>query len=364
MVGPVPPPYYGAAVANQTLLNSSVRGEFDLSVLNTIDRRSVTNMGRLDLVNVWLALSQAARLVVQLATTRVDAVYLHVNDNAWAYVRDAVFMFVAWAYRQPIIGHFHTGNFAGFAESASPLVRRLIHSTLPMLSAAIVLGHRVETQLRPLLPAIPIFVVPNGIDPRSFQDLQRAWCSGSPFTVLFVGHLFEAKGYLDVLRAAPLVLAKNPGVRFVFAGGWASDEERRRALEFVATNQLEDKVLFLGIITGPTKLQAFAQADVLVLPSYHSAEGQPLVILEAMAAGLPVIASDQGVITETVVHGETGIIIPRRAAGTLASTILLLVENPMLAHYWGLRGRKRLLQYYTTEVFARNMARVFNLTTT
>ena len=96
---------------------------------------------------------------------------------------------------------------------------------------------------------------------------------------------------------------------------------------FVVVGQ---SIKFIGTVSGQSKVDVLLQADVFVLPTYYPAEGQPWAILEAMAAGLPIISTDQGAITESVVDGVNGFIVEKRNSDQVAAKIVQLCQDSRL----------------------------------
>jgi glycosyltransferase involved in cell wall biosynthesis len=167
--------------------------------------------------------------------------------------------------------------------------------------------------------------VPNFVDSDSIslkEDL------GGP--VIYAGRLSPEKG-VDVLLEAMGML---PGRQLLIAGEGPSRESLERLAEGVAP----DQVRFLGRLSRDDTLAAVRSAAVLVLPArWH--ENQPIVVLEALASGVPVISTDLGGLPELVRPHETGLLIPPNDAGRLAEAIATVLADPQEGHRMGRRGR-------------------------
>ena len=195
-------------------------------------------------------------------------------------------------------------------------------------------------------PLDKIVVVPNGID---LTRVPVAPPSSSP-VVGTLGRFDTPKGHADLLEAAPLVLQRIPGARLLLVG----DGPERAALVRQAQR--------LGI-AGRTDMRgmvqegagALSEMSVFVLPSHG--EGMSNALLEAMAAGLPVVATDVGGNGEVVVAGETGLLVPSHSPSALAEAIVLLLEDPERARAMGAAGRVRVRRYFTVDqMVARHQA--------
>jgi glycosyltransferase involved in cell wall biosynthesis len=175
--------------------------------------------------------------------------------------------------------------------------------------------------------------------------------------VLFLSNLSPAKGYLDVIAAAANVVAVYPKVQFTIAGEWSGRTEAATAMGALSKLGLSGKLRFVPAVSGLRKYQVFREADIFVFPPRHL-EGQPVVLLEAMSYGLPVITTPQGGIVDTVLPGETGLFVPPQDPDALAGAICTLVDDPGRRAAMGMAGRARYLKYFTESTFQRNLARV------
>jgi glycogen synthase len=152
--------------------------------------------------------------------------------------------------------------------------------------------------------------------------------TSDPPIVLFAGRLIERKGVRDLLRALPLIKQRVPDVRLVLAGG----EPGRTPAELAQTwmpssNGPTSAVRFTGWLGRDALGRWYRRATVLAVPSRYEPFG--LVVLEAMAAGLPVVAAAGGP-SEIIDHEQTGLLVPSRDPETLAAAIIRLVADPDL----------------------------------
>ena len=359
VVGGTPPPVHGTTVFMRMLLDApEVKERFEVLHLETADRRGLENIGRLDLTNAGLALRHVAGLIRLVARRRPDLVYLSVSQNALAYLRDGLFILIAAAAGSRVVTHLHGGGFGEFYRRANPAVRWWVRLTQRRVHRAWVLGEGLRGCYDGLVAQSRVRVAPNGVpDPRP-PDGQLPPVESDRPDVLFLGQLSAPKGVLDVLEAAKLLGRTHPPFRLVLAGAWASEEERREAERLLSAGGLADRVELSGVLTGEAKALAFARARVFVLPTWYPPEGQPLSILEAMAAGLPVIATPRAAIPDMVLDGETGLLVPERDPESLARALGGRLGDPEMARRLGAAGRRRYLERFTVE---RCMGRVAEL---
>lgn len=196
-------------------------------------------------------------------------------------------------------------------------------------------------------------VVPLGIEPGPFLHAEPLLLPPSDLpTLLFVGRHRYYKGVDTLIRAMPQVAA-----RLLIAG----DGPMRPAWEALATElNLQERVLFLGDIGDADLPRLYAAADVFVLPSNVRAEAFGLVLLEAMASGLPCITTEVGTGTSFVVQdGLTGLVVPPQDEQALGTAVSHLLNDPNLRRQMGENGRARLLAEFTTPTMVARVEAVY-----
>lgn len=176
-----------------------------------------------------------------------------------------------------------------------------------------------------------VVVVPCGIDTMSFAGDRVRSEPGTTLELLCVATMYEVKGHRYLFEAIGLLVQRGIDVRCQLAG----DGPDRAVLEAdVAQRGLADRVEFLGRQTRDRVIELMLNSDVLVVPSVPTAsgrrEGLPVVIMEAMAASLPVIASAISGIPEIVRDGSTGLAIPPRDAVAIADAVERLAKDEVL----------------------------------
>lgn len=182
-----------------------------------------------------------------------------------------------------------------------------------------------------------IVVIPNGIDTTVFPKREYAL---RPRTIAMVACLREEKRVDVLLDAAPLIFVRHPDAEILIVG----DGGCRAQLETLArTNLVADRVRFLGHRDDVPAI--LAGADVFVLPS--RSEALPNAVVEAMASGLPVVASDVGGIPELVKDGRTGRLVPPGDAARLAAALIDILDHPDRALQMGQAGRRQIEEQYS-----------------
>ena len=211
------------------------------------------------------------------------------------------------------------------------------------------------------IPARKVAVVHNCVDislvdagRHSRGGMRRAFGFGPDDVVLgTVSRLAPVKGHADLLHAMASVLARRPSARLLIVG----DGPERPRLEALAVElSLGKRVTFAGMRGDVPRV--LAGLDVFVQPTAE-VEGLPLSIAEAMAARLPVVATDVGGVREAVVDRDNGFVVPPRNAAALASPLAALVGDPGLRLRMGHRSRERCEAEFSVDLMAQRTAALY-----
>jgi colanic acid/amylovoran biosynthesis glycosyltransferase len=197
----------------------------------------------------------------------------------------------------------------------------------------------------------------NGLDLTSFQ---RTDFSSTPPLVVAIGRLIAKKGFLDLLRACRLLMERGKSFRCEIIGEGPLEQELR---EQIAQLDLQDWVELPGAKPQHEIREHLAAATAFVLPSVIDPDGGmdnlPTVIMEAMAAGLPVVSTSIGGIPEMVIENETGFLVPPGDVAALASAIERLLDDIRLARRFGERGFQRASELFSIEKNAHELCALF-----
>ena len=190
------------------------------------------------------------------------------------------------------------------------------------------------------ISAEKISVIYNGVNIKS-QDNSYEQNPKMPFKIedkdrilMTVGRLHKQKGHCYLIQAVSKVRKEFPKVKLLVIG---EGEEENNLKKLVKSLDLMNEVIFAGLSSDMERI--LPMAELFILPSLW--EGLPNALLEAMAAGKPVVATKVGGIPEIVVHGETGVLIPPRDTDALAIAIIDLLQNRLKAKDMGEAGRIR-----------------------
>jgi len=228
--------------------------------------------------------------------------------------------------------------YARLARSRATAFLRTAVERLGLRAAAavIVTTPELRAYVASRVGSAKVHLVPNGVDTSRFRPVRRP--RGRRTTVLYVGRLAPEKN-LAVLVEAAGRLAGRLDLRLVFVG-----EGPSRAALAARAGALGVPVEFLPVMDHRELPRAFDEANAFVLPSFT--EGHPKVLLEAMSAGVPCVASDVGGNRAILADGEVGLLFPPHDADALARSLGRLVDEPTFADTLAARARARVLERY------------------
>lgn len=269
---------------------------------------------------------------------RVALVHAHTASRS-SFWRKSVFLLIARLARRPVLLHLHGGRFLEFyRQECGPIRRALVRLTLKSAYRIVVLSSRWKEIIESIAPQAKAVVVANPV-----QVANQLGSRAPTNRILFLGRLSEAKGFFDLLEAIALV--KRAGVRFQLrCGGHGDAKVVRNELRRLG---IEDAVVLLGWVEGEAKDKEIEQAVVFVLPSYI--EGLPMGVLEAMAAGVPVVATSVGGIPDAIDDEHTGFLISPGDIQALADRLIRLLSEPDLRERFSVEGHARALALFSIE---------------
>jgi glycosyltransferase involved in cell wall biosynthesis len=213
----------------------------------------------------------------------------------------------------------------------------------------VTVSERWQAWMRSVTPNPRIVSIPNPVSLPQSVPVERPGA-----LVAFVGRIEGAKGVFDLIEAVSEVRQTIPDVRLECAG----DGDVEGALRHVAVRGLRPNAHFPGWLSPRRREELLARASVFVLPSH--AEGVPMSLLEAMAAGCPVIATDVGGIPDVITHGVNGLLVPVGDRDALALALHRLLVDRDLAAELGCAARETIRRRFTTEHAIERLDQIYS----
>jgi len=249
---------------------------------------------------------------------------LHIHEPA----TPSLSLLACWAATGPIVGTFHTSNPKSRAMTAA---YPILQPALEKISARIAVSEYARRTLVEHLGGDAV-LIPNGVGVDFFagkepnpdwQGLDGPGGAGATPTIGFIGRLDEPrKGLPTLLEAFPDIDAEHPGTRLLVAGRGDVDEAASRV-----PSRLRDQVVFLGMVSDDEKARLLRSVDLYVAPN-TGGESFGIILVEAMSAGAPVLASDLDAFRQVLDGGRAGELYPVEDSAALAKLACRLLADP------------------------------------
>lgn len=275
-----------------------------------------------------LAVAAGAYIRFLRALGSADIVHIHVASDM-SFERKRLFIRAAHKRGKKLIIHQHGGDLKNWVTAGGEKRRKRVAETFGMADKLIVLTPVLYDTIREICADIPdiesrMIVMPNSVKMPEFADESVIGPAGAgaggvssgriPHSILFLGRICEDKGIRELKAAVETVAGTYPDVKLTLGGIWEEPELKA----FV--EERPDLISFAGWLTGSDKEKALRESGIFVLPSYY--EGHPVSVIEAMASGCLVVATDVGGIPMMVEDGQTGLLIKPRDTQGLTDALL------------------------------------------
>ena len=357
LVGQTPPPYHGQAIAMQQLFDQRWEG-LKVRYLRMAYSHSESEVGRFRIRKIFHLISLVIKSWFILIKNRPCCLYYPpASPNRTPVIRDVVFLLLVRPLAKDTIFHYHAGGLPAYVASLSFPLRFL--SKLAFSNAT--LGIEIsESQLNEdvFFPVKKRICISNGL---AVSDLkQRLYEKGDgKRRILFIAGLRESKGVMDIIGTAEKM--RQLGADFVFdvAGAWQEENTRREFETELSRLDLDDKIILHGRVTGEEKWELYRRAYAFFFPSFYESENFPLVLIEAMAFGLPIVATNWRGIPELVIEGETGRLCDVQSCEQFSFALNELIKNEDQHEKMASLARSRYEKKYTKDAFISAMRSAF-----
>jgi glycosyltransferase involved in cell wall biosynthesis len=322
VISQLPPPFHGSTVMTEVFLEALDALDFSYRLVDRRFSRSLDSVGRFSFFKIFGAVGLALRLVVAIVAFRPEQAVFFMTNRTASFLVDVVLSQILWLFRIPTIGYIHTQGFTAISTRGklwSLLTRLMLGSarTLVCLSPAL------ESDVRDLAPNAKVVSIGN--TPLEIQGLPSVENAITP-TVVFLSNLIPEKGIREFLDLGQAFGDAGSDARFIAVGAPTSANQLSELRDLAGAN-----TEVLDPIHGEEKWRLLSSATVLVFPSRYQFEAQPLVIVEAMSVGVPVIAYAIGGIADLIIDGQTGYLIAEGDFEGLRIALQSLLSSPETA---------------------------------
>ncbi len=249
-----------------------------------------------------------------------------ISPRPAGHLRDVLLVQPAFAPSQRVFAVVHWG---AFPDLGRPALRRSVERLMRRLTGVVFLDPSLADACAAFVPEAKRLIVPNTVADEVIagaDDLaaRREATGERPLRILFLSNMLEDKGYPDVVAAVGLLQARGVAVEATFAGAWPHADEHARFDARVRESGAGMSVRYAGVVREREAIRRLMlDHDVLAFPTRYPSEAQPLVILEALACGTPVVTTASGAIPNMITDGVEGRLVPAFAPDALADALVM-----------------------------------------
>ena len=302
------------------------------------------------LKKTFYAVSAAIRFLGMLVLGRVSLVHVH-SASRNSFWRKSLFIFLARVFMRPVIFHLHGGEFVDFyMNECGANAKKFIKKTLDSVDIIIVLTESWAKKLSMITENTNIIAINNSVE---YCHVTNEGSGRKTHSLLFLGKLVPSKGLYDLIDAVSMLRVTFSDIELVIGGSGNSDIFHNYAKK----SGIDDKIKFAGWIEGKEKNLYLSHSSIFVLPSYN--EGLPVSVLEAMAAGIPVVATAVGGIPDVINSGEEGILVSPSDPIDLKNAIETLFLDDDLRIKMGDAARRRMEAEFSPDTILPKIEKIY-----
>ncbi|MGG0571357.1 glycosyltransferase family 4 protein [Priestia megaterium] len=347
VIGPVPPPIHGESLAVHSVVKSDLLNRnYHISLINT-NKLNVTNAGKFSVGKVLKDIKILQQVFANVFMRKKDICYISISQTRLGLLRDLVIILLCSLRSKKIIAHLHGNNLGNVIDKMSRCERTLVKNIFKKIDSGIVLGNGLKNNFKGFTKSIK--VVANGVDGNYITDeeLNSKEKDTEFIDIVYLSNLLESKGYQYLIEAVASLIEEGENVRLTLAGAIFNQEKFDMIWNTVKDRRLEERIKHLGVVDGIKKKQLLLSSDIMVLPTNYPIEGQPVSIIEGMAAGLPIIATKRGSIPDLITNN--GILIETGSTHLVKKTLSSLINNPKELKNMSKNSRENFLNNFTLE---------------
>jgi glycosyltransferase involved in cell wall biosynthesis len=349
----------GVGFYYQTLLNSSLPEQVNLIFVQTSPQRlELSSTGKATILNLYTAIKDCWRFTKAVIIGHPQLAHIS-TAYGLSFVKHAHCIFVARLFGRRVLLHPHCSLAVLYYEQ-SKLWQWYFRQVIRLTDGVVVLS-KEWLKLSSIVPDRKIYYLPNAIDLKLYHDIAKKHISAVGFTkpckILYLGYLGKQKGSFELLDAAIAIHSQELDMIFDLVGGALAPDELDQLREKITTLHLEDCIRLHPPAYGTDKLNFFQDADIFVYPSYK--EGMPIAVLEAMACGLPIVATRVGGLPDIIQDGINGILVEIGKPEQLASALCKLANDHQLCVSMGNVGYQLVCEQYDIEQHVSKLVDIY-----
>jgi len=351
LIGPMPKPINGVSICNELITNKST--SFKVNYIDTANKSFNEKAGSFSFQKVFSSLKPYFKI---LKILKSDIVYMTIGQTFYGVLKYYPFFLLSKIFRKEIVIHIH-GNFLGKQyKELSGFKKNIFKYILKKSDKGIVLSESLKPNLTPFLSEKKIHILYNFVEKQlvniSINEVKSK--NTSQLEIVYLSNLMTEKGIFNLLHALK-ILNKN---KINFTANIAGNIDNTIKDEVIQLIESIDGAHYVGVVRGNEKRKLFLNANTFVFPTYYKMEGQPIAILEAMAAGNIILTTKHAGIPD-IFSEKNGFYIEKKSPKDIAEKLSSLSSKldsfkPMM-----FKNQLYVKENYTEPIFLSNLAAIF-----
>ncbi|WP_223441949.1 glycosyltransferase family 4 protein [Pseudomonas sp. BF-R-19] len=287
------------------------------------------------------------KILIKFTTCNVKVIHIHVAQRG-SFYRKALIIRISKLFSVPVILHLHASEFDKFYGGSNNFLQSIIRSILAKCDVIICLSESWAHYIKQIQPIAKTQILNNYVVP-----IKPKPSTPKIYDLLFLGRIGARKGLFDLLDVIRNDLDHLENIKIAVGGDGDVDE----LFSYINSNNLQKQVEYVGWITGEQKEQLIHSSRFVILPSYG--EGMPMSLLEAMSAGVPIIATNVGGIPSLITHGKSGFIFEPGDKEALKAIIFSIMDNKIDEAQMGIESLALYNQKYSPEIVLNLLSNIY-----
>jgi len=357
VVGQTPPPFGGQAIIINKIINANYRN-IKIYHIRMSFSKEVSQIGSFNFYKIYHLFEIIFKIYLMKIKFKINTMlYPPSGPDRNPILRDIVILLATrWLFKK-IIFQFFAGGLSEYYNNTTKIEKFLMKTVYS----------NADITLRP-----SIFSPNDGIVFNSHKDIILPWGVDDNFNIqlrqkknivniLFVGVLRVSKGVMVLLSACRMLKLSNVEFELNILGDYYSEEIKKRISKYLFENELIDYINFHGIKTGNSYYKYFYEADIFCFPTFFESENLPIVLLDALKFGLPIVSTNWRSIPSIVDNSVNGFLVEIKNEQLVFEKLKLLIDNYALRIKMGDESRKMFLKKYDIKIFINELEKILEV---
>jgi len=352
-VVPLPPPIHGASLINNYLNKSkNLKKNFKTYFFNSSQTKNLSEIEIFKFIKLFKFLFSILILTKKIIQIKPDIIYFNPSPRGIGMYRDLIYIFLFKIFSSKIVFHLHGKGFDRNVKSSKILkyILKFLFKNVDLICLSKLLIHDTNL-IRDKKKKI--YVLNNFAEQNKSKKKKK-----NKITFIYLSNLIPSKGILTFLNAIKYLNNSNYKNFNSIVIGRKVDEVFYENVTKIINNF--KNISYLGSIYGNKKNDEIKKSHVLVFPSKYLNETYPVVLLEAMSAGVPVISYKNGAIPEIIEHNKTGFLVKKYNFVEFAKYMKVYLKNKQLIKNHGLNAKNKWQKNYTFQIYESKLINILN----